>query len=212
MCAVLTLQKTLADAGIQCVLDPAQCTHLAAPQIVRTEKFCCALAKAPIVVSTDWVEACIRSENIVETQPYLLKDPDGEKRLKVNLADSLLRAGENKGHLLRGQAIYCTPGVHGGYETCRHIVEANGGVCVSFRLMKRAPNTPDSEIMVLLSGDDPVDRKLCRKFQGFARASGKEAYIYRADWLLDLAMTQIITWSSKYAVVRREPSGGLVSL
>lgn len=154
-----------------------------------------------MIVSIGWVEACISEERIVEADEFLLKDPTNEKRLRVNLAKSLARARENKGKLLEGQAVYCTPGVQGGgYEVFRKIVEANGGVCVLFRTAKRPANVPDSDNMVLLSGDSAVDRKLWPKFEGMAANSEKEWYIYRPDWLLEMAMNQKVVWSDSYKI------------
>ncbi|KAI5800123.1 BRCT domain-containing protein [Geopyxis carbonaria] len=191
-------KRVLAELGIRCVIEPGQCTHLAAPHLVRTEKFCCALAKAPVVVSTDWIEACIKKEQIVETESYLLKDSEGEKRLNINLESSLLRAKENQGQLLKGKTIYCTPGVHGGYEVCKRIVEANGGVCISFRMAKRPANTTDDDhVTVLLSSDEPSDKKLWGAFRKIAQSKYS---IYRADWLLDLAMSQRIEYGEKYEI------------
>lgn len=195
---LMDLQKGLASIGIQCVTDPASCTHLAAPHMVRTEKFCCALAKAPIIVSTEWPQACLREERIVDPELFALRDSEGEERLKMNLKESLGRARQNNGKLLQGQTIYCAPGVHGGFETYRRIVEANGGVCISFRMAKKAANVPDSDKLVLLSGDDAGDKKLWKPFLKIAKNTGKDAVIYKPDWLLDLAMTQKIVWGDRY--------------
>jgi len=136
----------------------------------------------------------------VDTEPYLLRDSDGEKRLSMNLSQSLERARKNDSQLLQGQIIYVTPGVHGGFETYRKIVEANGGVCLLFRgpPAKRATNVPDSDTLVLLSGDDAADKKFWNPFLKMARTKEKEAVVYRADWLLDLAMTQRVEWTGKY--------------
>ena len=195
------LQKLLLDLGVKCVDDPAACTYLAAPKLVRTEKFCCALARAPVIVSTKWVETCINEGRLVETAPYLLVDTEGEKRLGIKLSTSLARAKENKGNLLEGQAVYCTPGVHGGYEVCRRIVEANGGVCVLFKTAKRPANVPDSEKMVLLSSDGAADKKIWPKFQALAHNSGRECKIYKSDWVLELAMAQQVDWSGRRVAV-----------
>lgn len=194
----MNTQKGLADIGIQCVADPAACTHLAAPHIVRTEKFCCALARAPTVVSTEWPQACLEEGRVVDPEPFILRDSEGEERLRMNLKKSLERARQNGGKLLQGQTIYCAPGVHGGFETYRKIVEANGGVCIAFRMAKKATNAPDSDKLVLLSGDDVGDKKLWNTFLKIAKSAGKDAVIYKSDWLLDLAMTQRVVWSDQY--------------
>lgn len=195
---LMNLQKGLANIGILCVTDPASCTHLAAPHMVRTEKFCCALAKAPIIVSTEWPQACLKEDQIVDPEPFILRDSEGEERLKMNLKESLERARKNDGKLLQGQTIYCAPGVHGGFETYRRIVEANGGVCIAFRMAKKAANVPDSDKLVLLSGDDAGDKKLWKPFIKIAKHTAKDAVIYKPDWLLDLAMTQKVVWSDRY--------------
>lgn len=128
----------------------------------------------------------------------MLRDSEGEERLKMNLRESLERARQNGGRLLQGQTIYCAPGVHGGFETYKRIVEANGGICIAFRMAKKAANVPDSDKLVLLSGDDMGDKKLWSPFLKIAKNTGKDAVIYRSDWLLDLAMTQKVVWSDKY--------------
>lgn len=190
----------MANLGVKCVEDPGQCNYLAAPSLVRTEKFCCAIARAPVAVTTKWVEDCINEERILDTEPYLLKDPEGEKRLNVKLSTSLVRAKENDGKLLEGQTVYCTPGVHGGYEVCRRIVEANGGVCILFKGPKRPANAPDSKRVVMLSGDGSADRKLWPKFQGMAHNSGRKCSIYKSDWILEMAMSQKLDWSGRHSL------------
>ncbi|KAA8908448.1 BRCT domain-containing protein [Sphaerosporella brunnea] len=193
-------KKVLAEFGIKCVDDPAQCTHLAAPGLKRTEKFIRALARAPIVVSTDWIEACVREERLVDANDYVLNDPEGEKRLSVELASSLARARENKGKLLEGQTVYCTSGVPGGFDVCKRIVDANGGVCVLFKTAKRPANAPDSERIVLLSSDSANCKRWWPKFEGMAKRMRREWSIYKSDWLLETAMNQQVAWSKKYNV------------
>lgn len=196
------VQKLLLDIGIKCVAEPDKCTHLAAPQLIRTEKFCRALARAPVVVSISWVDACIKAERIVETDKYLLKDTEGEKRHSVDLQTSLERAKQNKGKLLQGQAVYCAPGVHGGFEVCKRITEANGGVCIAMtaKVTKKPANAPSCEHMVLLSGETAGDKALWPLFGRLAHGQGSKALIYKGDWLLDLALQQKIEWADKYLV------------
>lgn len=182
--------------------EPDKCTHLAAPTLVRTEKFCVSIARAPVIVSTSWVEACLDAQDIVDTEPYLLEDKEGEKRFNVNLKTSLERAKQNNGKLLEGQAVYCAPGVHGGFEVCKRITEANGGVCIllSARVTKKPANAPHSENMVLLSGDGAGDTVLWGTFKKMAHAQGSKAMIYRSNWLLNLAMQQKVEWGDKFKV------------
>ncbi|KAI5839772.1 hypothetical protein DFP73DRAFT_483593 [Morchella snyderi] len=196
-------KRGLAALGIQCVADPAACTHLAAPHIVRTEKFCCALARAPIIVSTSWISACLSTATIADTTPHLLHDPAGEQKLGIRLSESLARARANGGQLLAGQTIYCAPNVHGGFDTYRKIVEANGGVCVAFRGAKRAgavaaEGKGREERWVLLSSDEEGDRKLWGAFGRMVKGAGGAAVVVKTDWLLDAAMGQRVGWGGGY--------------
>ena len=201
-------RRRLLDIGIQCVQDPEHCTHLAAPKIVRTRNFLCAIASSPIVISTSWVEACLNEDRIVETDKYLLTDPEGEARLNMDLQQSLYRAAKLKGKLLHRYAIYCVPDVRGGFETCSHIVKINGGVCINYKSAKRGANIPDGKPqggkLVLLSGEVPSDQKLWKPFVKLAKELGAEPLIYSTDWLLDSAMNQRLIWDDKYLVPQKK--------
>lgn len=201
-------KRKLLEIGVQCVPEPEQCTHLAAPKIVRTRNFVCAIAFAPVIVSISWLEACLNESRIVDTNEHLLVDPEGEARLHLNLSDSLSRASKSKGKLLHNYVIYCTPEVKGGFETCSHIVKANGGVCINFKSGKRGSNLPEGKPqggkLVLLSGDSTGDQRLWKIFVKMAKELGVEPLIYRTDWLLDSAMTQSIVWDDKYLVPQKK--------
>lgn len=192
--------------------DPAKCTHLAAPQIVRTQKFICALAYAPVVLSTQFVEQCLAENKKLPPERFELKDPPGEQRLGVTLADATARAKINKGQLLRGYSIYCTENIHGGYETYKSIVEANGGNCLLYRA-RAATNaaTRDSEdmdepaqYMYLMSGVTPDEAKLWPKFRKTARAAGKTPRIVKTDWMIDMGLSQRIQWHDYYELTEKD--------
>lgn len=201
-------RRRLLDIGIQCVQDPEHCTHLAAPKIVRTRNFLCAIACSPLVVSTSWVEACLNEDRIVEIDRHILTDPEGEARLNMDLQQSLYRAAKLKGKLLHKYAIYCVPDVKGGFETCSHIVKINGGVCINFKSAKRGANVPDGKPeggkLVLLSGEGPGDQKLWKPFVKMAKELGAEPLIYATDWLFDSAMNQSLIWDDKYLVPQKK--------
>lgn len=46
--------KTLTKLGAKITTRPVECTHLLAPNLVRTEKFLCALAGAPFILTGKW--------------------------------------------------------------------------------------------------------------------------------------------------------------
>lgn len=208
-----TTQAKLRELGIMITQDPAKCTHLAAPHIVRTQKFICALAYAPVVLSTHFVEQCLAENKKLPPERFELKDPLGEQRLGVTLADATARAKINKGHLLRGHSIYCTEIIHGGYETYKSIVEANGGNCLLYRARAatnataRDPEDIESELaqyMYLMSGVTPDEAKLWPKFRKTARAAGKTPRIVKTDWMVDIGLSQRIQWHDYYELTEKE--------
>lgn len=193
-------------------MDPTNCTHLAAPSIIRTQKFICALAHAPIVLSTSFVDQCLEENKKFSPEKFLLNDPEGEKRLGIKLTDVITRVKENKGRLLQGYSIHCTETVHGGFDTYKSIVEANGGKCLLYRARAGSStsrvggidgdvddtvsDTP--EYAYLLSGVAHDEVRLWPKFRVMAQASGKTPRIVRTDWMLDLALSQRVTWHEMY--------------
>lgn len=48
------LSKALGKLGVKFVTKPSECTHLLVKSVVRTEKFLCAMANAPYVLSEKW--------------------------------------------------------------------------------------------------------------------------------------------------------------
>ena len=199
-------QRALREIGIQCIENPdAHVTHVCAPRVVRTEKFVCALARAPIIVKSSWVDECLKQKAIVDTKPYLLEDAEGEKKLKMNLKESLGRAKENEGKLLEGLTVYITPNVSPGFETFKKIVEANSGSAALFKAAKRggiAANreTSTSKRLVLVTASK--DEKLWPGFKRLAKEAGWDPLVYSTDWLLDADMTQKLVWSDKFSLLK----------
>ncbi|KAI5808837.1 BRCT domain-containing protein [Peziza echinospora] len=203
----VTEKRKLAEIGIQCISEPsADCTHLAAPKIVRTEKFLCALAHAPTILSTSWIESCLESGHLVDESAHILSDPDGEAKMEIKLSESLVRAKKLKGTLLEGTVVYCTPNVTGGFDTYSHIVQANGGICINFKTGKRGANTPEdmSGKLVLLSSDAAADQKLWKPFVALAKGLHAEPLIYRTDWLLTAAMRQKVEYDDGYLLPQKK--------
>jgi mediator of DNA damage checkpoint protein 1 len=50
--------------GVKFTTKPNECTHLVARGIVRTEKFLCAMAVAPFVVTAKWAEKSASKKKI----------------------------------------------------------------------------------------------------------------------------------------------------
>ena len=183
--------------------DPTRATHLAAPGLVRTPKFVTALAYAPVIISTSLIDACLKDERLHDTDKFLLKDRANEKKYGVTLEQSRERAVENKNHLLAGRTIFCVRDIHGGFDTFKSIIAANGGQCNSYegrphnlvgsrRYGSEEGDTEDDvqKDAILISGQTDQNLKLWRRFQQMAEGSRKVPRIVKADWLLETAIAQ----------------------
>lgn len=206
------------------VTDPTSCTHLASPHILRTEKFIRALARAPVIISTDFVDDCLQSNDRLDPNKYLLSDKQGENRFGYKLSDALARAKRNQGKLFRGMLIYATEALHGGFDTYKLIVEINGGKCFLYRaragphIVPRT-NLDDSDAddddddgnhnetfknAYLVSGATPAEAKLWPRFRQMAEDMGKNPVIVRNDWMLNVALSQEIHWKDEYALTEKD--------
>lgn len=206
-------QSRLRDLGILVTQDPTHCTHLASPSILRTKKFVCALAHAPIVISSEYVVDCLAKDERLEPEDYLLNDPAGEKRLGFNLGEAVDRAKNHRGRLLRGMLIYCTEPVKGGFDTYKAIIESNGGKCLLYKARagsataSRATGQDEDHdgmtedepgYIYLLSGTSPGEVALWSKFRSMVQGMGNLPRIVEPEWLLDTALRQQLRWDEVY--------------
>ncbi|CAL3968775.1 unnamed protein product [Diplocarpon coronariae] len=204
-------KKKLREVGILVVNDPLTCTHLAAPHMVRTQKFLCALATGPTIVASSFIDACAgsRTGKIPKIDDFLLKDVDNEKKFGLKLKDVISRAKVNKRCLLRRVPIYCTNEIPNGSGTYQSIVEANGGTFALYRgrpTIKRTTAEEDdgpAEPVYLLTGQTPAERALWPKFEQMARDGNMIPRIVDTEWLLDVAMSQQNRWNEGYLVTKK---------
>ncbi|EXJ59033.1 hypothetical protein A1O7_06464 [Cladophialophora yegresii CBS 114405] len=202
--------KQLRSLGILITTDPSRATHLAAPHIVRTMKFVTALAYAPLVISTEFIDACLQEGRLVDPEDYVLKDTQNEKKFHISLSDSRKRAEKNANQLLQGRCIYCMEQITGGFETFKAIVEANGGRCILWRNRKgttvpsgRADSeaTTDTDAnndVYLLSDENKSAPGLLARFREMVEGSRKVAKIVKTDWILETAMSQQLRPTKPY--------------
>ncbi|KAL8839483.1 MAG: hypothetical protein Q9170_001706 [Blastenia crenularia] len=216
-------KSRLRDMGVLVTQDPTHCTHLAAPSILRTKKFVCALAHAPIVISSDYVVDCLAKDKRLEPEDYLLNDPAGEQRLGFVLSEATSRAKNQRGRLLRGMRIYCTEPVKGGFDTYKAIIEANGGTCLLYKArassaaaLRTAGADEDSDgttqdeldYMYLISGLSPAEIALWPKFRSMVHDAGKHPRIVETDWLLNSALRQELHWNEGFELTKERVSNG----
>lgn len=203
-------KRKLRDMGIMITSDPSHCTHIAAPSIIRTQKFLCGLANGPSLLRTEFIDACIKQKSRPEIRDFVLKDATNERRFNCKLKDIIGRAKANKRSLLRGIPIYCTPDIDNGTDTFKAIVEANGGTFLPYRgrggAMIKPVNPEDDplgpEPVYLLTGEKPSDRQLWSKFEDMAKAGNMIPRIVHQEWLLDTALSQELIWNDEYLVAR----------
>lgn len=165
-----------------------------------------------MVISSEYVDDCLAKEKRLEPEDYLLKDPDGEQRHGFQLSDSLSRAKNHRGRLLRGMTIYCTEAIKGGFDTYKAIIESNGGKCLLYKgrsgsvtASRAAGQEEDSNGTVedgakhlyLVSGTTPGEVALWSKFRSMVQGAGLVPRIAETDWLLNVALRQELHWSDR---------------
>ncbi|KAI4282201.1 MAG: hypothetical protein L6R38_003113 [Xanthoria sp. 2 TBL-2021] len=206
-------KSRLRDLGVLVTQDPTHCTHLASPSIVRTKKFVCALARAPMIISTEFVDDCLAKDEWRDPEDYILNDSAGEQRMGFKLSEAVSRAKNHRGQLLRGVPVYCTETVKGGFDVYKSIIEANGGKCLLYKgragsnAASRAGgedddvdamDTDEPEYLYLISGHMPAEKALWPKFRQLVQGTGKLPRIVCTDWLLNSALRQELHWDEVY--------------
>ncbi|KAH6890227.1 hypothetical protein BKA70DRAFT_1442221 [Coprinopsis sp. MPI-PUGE-AT-0042] len=167
---------------------PSHCTHLVAKGLVRTEKFLCALTRAPFIVSEDWVKESVKAKKVLPEDNYSLHDPVGEKKYGVTLETALERARTSQGTLLKGKTFYITSKVAVGPQLIRSLIVALGGT------FQAATPTPriiqnDPEKRAVISG--PEDTHIWRPI-------AEAGYpVYSQELILMGALRQEIGWDDE---------------
>ncbi|KAF2813252.1 uncharacterized protein BDZ99DRAFT_460525, partial [Mytilinidion resinicola] len=143
----------LRELGIAITEKASNANMLCAPVIVRTKKFVTALAVSPTVVHTSYLDYALENHELSLVEDHPLLNPEFEALHGFRMDESLVRARENKGRLLKNWTIFCTTAVSGGFDTMKDIVEANGGVCLkwegrkSVRPTHRTVDAPETQDM-----------------------------------------------------------------
>lgn len=163
-----------------------------------------------MVISTDFIDACLKADELVDPEKYKLHDKQAEKKLGFSLHESRERAKNNKNQLLQGRCIYCMEDIKGGFDTFKGIVEANGGRCMLWRNRKgttvpsgRAESEASTDVdanheVYLLTDEGKGNKTLWNRFRDMAEGSRKVPRIVTADWLLEIAMSQQLLSTKGY--------------
>ena len=203
------MQKKLRDLGVQIVQEGQACDYVAAPSVMRTVKFLCALARGARVLSTDFIEEIVCSGKVPAPDDFLLQDAAAEKGYDMKLERSSSRAKANRGKLLQGIPIYCTDQIRNGADSYRAIAEANGATFKIYRARSGTtikPTTAEEdggappEPVYLLSNNTPEEKQVWSRFREMAEKGHMEPRIVAPDWLLDVAMAQQVRFDKKFLV------------
>ncbi|KAF2496027.1 hypothetical protein BU16DRAFT_526557 [Lophium mytilinum] len=208
----------LRELGIAITEKPSTANMLCAPVIVRTKKFVTALAVAPTVVHTSFLDYALEHHELPPVEDHPLLNPEFEALHGFSMDESLVRAHENKGRLLKNWTIFCTTAVSGGFDTMKEIVEANGGVCLKWEGRKSvrpthrtvdAPETQDmsqnlteddGNTLYLISEGKKSEVPMWKKFRELAAEHSMTPRIVKTEWLLFVAMAQYIHYKEEWAL------------
>ncbi|KAF9463519.1 hypothetical protein BDZ94DRAFT_1308637 [Collybia nuda] len=175
------VSKTLAKLGVKITTRPSECTHLLAPNLVRTEKFLCALAVAPFILTSKWATDSAAAKKLLDEKHYTLHDEANEKKYNFVLADAIARARESKGGLFAKKTFYVTPKVPIGIQLLKSVVSASGGQTPTLRIIN---SNPDRHV-ISCAADSSIWRPIAR-----------EHPIYTHELILTAALKQEIDWDS----------------
>lgn len=164
-----------------------------------------------MIISTDFITACLKKNELLDPAGYVLEDKAAEKRFGFSLEVALSNAKENKNRLLQGYQIYCVESIRGGFEAFKSIVDTNGGNFTLFRgrvsyQAQREESNDDSDKddswsrkeVYLLSSVVPEHQRLWPRFRQMVQGIGKTPRIVRVDWLLDIVMSQELRAADEY--------------
>ncbi|KAG6010696.1 hypothetical protein E4U21_005195 [Claviceps maximensis] len=202
-------RRKMRELGIQVVQTGQPCDFLVAPQVVRTVKFLCSLARGAVVLSSDFVETVLETGEIPDVNDFILKDKKAEEKFDIDLKRSVARAKANRGKLLQGVPVYCTEKIQNGADSYRSIAEANGAIFKLYRARSGTtikPTTAEQDgfakpdPVYLLSSNSPEEQKMWSRFREMAEQGHMEPRIVAPDWLLDVAMAQQVRFDKKFLV------------
>ncbi|CAN9374574.1 unnamed protein product [Alternaria alternata] len=215
----------LRELGLFITDDFKKVDMVCAPQPVRTKKFIAALACAPTLVSTTYLDFALKNNKLPPAEKHLLQARDFEEANNFRLSEALERAKQNKHRLLKDWTIFCTEKVGGGFETYKDIVEVNGGKCVLWKgrpttvsASKRKLNASDEvsqnqvedegDVLYLISDADKKEFTNWTKFRELAKRENMVPRIVKTEWLLSVAMAQYVHWDPEWELSEEVVNAG----
>jgi hypothetical protein len=205
----------LRELGLFITDDFKKVDLLCAPKPVRTKKFVAALACAPTLVSTTYLDTALKNGKLPAPEKHLLEARDFEETNGFRMDEATARAKQNKHRLLKDWTIFCTQNVAGGFDTYKDIIEANGGKCamwkgrtMSITASKRPNNSATEEsqnqkedegdVLYLISEPDKKEFANWTKFRELAKKHDMIPRIVKTEWILCVAMAQYVHWKEEW--------------
>jgi len=193
----MTTQVTLSDdvinkltkLGVKMTSKPAECTHLIAPHVVRTEKFLCALAVSSFILSEKWAVDSAAAKDLLPEEVYFLQDPENEKKYNFKLMDAIHRAQQNRagGGVFASKTFYVTPKVSIDMKLLKNIVAAGGGQVSTQLPTARILGANENRHVISCPADVSIWRPLLQH----------RHTIYTQELILTAALRQDIDWEDE---------------
>ncbi|KAJ7270110.1 hypothetical protein B0H12DRAFT_1094605 [Mycena haematopus] len=174
--------KALAKLGAKITTRATECTHLIVPNLVRTEKFLCALTAAPYILTKEWAVDSAANEELMPEEDYLLRDDAGDVKFQCNLSEAVSRAKLLKGKLFQDHSFYMTAHVK-SRDILRNVILANGGQIITAQPTLRLLENDPGRHVISCEEDKAV-------WQQIAVAHP----IYTVELVLTSALRQEVDW------------------
>ncbi|KAF2869945.1 hypothetical protein BDV95DRAFT_576694 [Massariosphaeria phaeospora] len=206
----------LRELGLFITEDAKKVDILCAPKGLRTKKFVSAIASAPIIVATSFLDSALKTNKLPSPEKHILADIAFEKTHGFRLKESLERAKQNKHRLLKDWTIFCTPGVAGGYDTFKDIIAANGGQChkwlgrtthvtaskrtidLTNKEVSQNQEEDEGDVLYLISEAKKSEVPLWIKFRELAKKHNMVPRIVKTEWVLFVTMAQYVHWDPEW--------------
>ncbi|PBK91515.1 BRCT domain-containing protein, partial [Armillaria gallica] len=178
--------KHLLKLGVKLTTRASECTHLLAPHVVRTEKFLCALAVSPWILSPKWATDSTASNKLLPEEDYLLEDQTNERKYNFQLSDTVAKAKTLKGQLFAKRTFYVTPKVSVDHKLLKNVITAFGGQISTQTPTIRVLKSSSNRHVISCPEDISIWRPIAQQFP-----------VYTQELVLTGALKQEVEWDNK---------------
>ncbi|KAK0461234.1 uncharacterized protein EV420DRAFT_1531024 [Desarmillaria tabescens] len=188
---LMTTQVPLSDdhlikLGVKLTTRPSECTHLLAPHVVRTEKFLCALAVSPWILSPEWATESVASNRLLPENDFLLQDQTNERKYDFQLSHAVAKAKTLKGQLFEKMVFYVTAKVSVDHKLLKNVITAFGGQVSTQTPTIRVLKSSSNRHIISCAEDISIWRPIAQQFP-----------IYTQELVLTGALKQEVEWDNK---------------